>query len=61
VVRKGRSYETLTGMPPQFTFGSEGAGDGQLCRPWGIACDQGGRILVADRSNNRIQVIEKFF
>ncbi|KAF2884307.1 hypothetical protein ILUMI_21869 [Ignelater luminosus] len=36
--------------------GSEGEGDGQLCRPWGVCCDRAGNIIVADRSNNRIQV-----
>ncbi|XP_031356580.1 E3 ubiquitin-protein ligase TRIM71 isoform X2 [Photinus pyralis] len=37
-------------------IGSEGEGDGQLCRPWGVCCDRNGNIIVADRSNNRIQV-----
>ncbi|KAI6180074.1 Protein LTV1-like protein [Aphelenchoides besseyi] len=41
---------------PAFTFGGEGQEDGKLSRPWGIACDKRGRILVADRSNNRIQI-----
>ena len=27
-----------------------------LCRPWGVACDREGNIIVADRSNNRIMV-----
>ncbi|XP_011148690.1 E3 ubiquitin-protein ligase TRIM71 [Harpegnathos saltator] len=27
-----------------------------LCRPWGITCDNRGHIIVADRSNNRIQI-----
>jgi tripartite motif-containing protein 71 len=39
-------------------FGQEGEGDGDLCRPWGVACDKEGRIVVADRSNNRVQVFE---
>lgn len=34
----------------------EGEADGQLCRPWGVCCDKTGRIIVADRSNNRIQI-----
>ncbi|KAK4885456.1 hypothetical protein RN001_001727 [Aquatica leii] len=37
-------------------IGSEGEGDGQLCRPWGVCCDRNGNIVVADRSNNRIQI-----
>ncbi|KAF5302014.1 hypothetical protein FQA39_LY10484 [Lamprigera yunnana] len=39
-----------------IVIGSEGEGDGQLCRPWGVCCDRNGNIIVADRSNNRIQV-----
>lgn len=39
-----------------FSFGSEGEMDGQLCRPWGVCCDRVGNIIVADRSNNRVQV-----
>jgi hypothetical protein len=46
--------------PPALTFGTEGQGDGQMFRPWGIACDRRGRILVADRSNNRIQARDFF-
>ncbi|XP_039278271.1 E3 ubiquitin-protein ligase TRIM71 [Nilaparvata lugens] len=42
--------------PPLLTFGEEGYGDGQLCRPWGVCCSKEGNIIVADRSNNRIQV-----
>jgi tripartite motif-containing protein 71 len=55
-VRKGRNYAELVGSKPLFSFGGEGEKDGQLCRPWGICCDRRGRIIVADRSNNRIQV-----
>ena len=28
----------------------------KLCRPWGVACDRFGHIVVGDRSNNRIQI-----
>lgn len=42
--------------PPLLTFGEEGDGDGQLCRPWGVCCSKEGNIIVADRSNNRVQV-----
>jgi tripartite motif-containing protein 71 len=41
---------------PQVIFGGEGEKDGQLCRPWGVCCDQEGNIVVADRSNNRVQI-----
>ena len=53
VVKKGRNY---AGIKPVLAFGSEGEADGQLCRPWGVSCDKDGNIIVADRSNNRIQV-----
>lgn len=58
--RKGRNYSTIAQTGPLFSFGSEGSADGQFCRPWGICCDNKGRIVVADRSNNRIQVDECF-
>lgn len=53
-VRHARNYCALGLM--LFSFGSEGVNDGKLCRPWGICCDKDGHIIVADRSNNRIQV-----
>uniref|UniRef100_A0A915PYU1 B box-type domain-containing protein n=1 Tax=Setaria digitata TaxID=48799 RepID=A0A915PYU1_9BILA len=57
--RKGRNYGTIAQTGPLFSFGSEGSADGQFCRPWGICCDNKGRIVVADRSNNRIQIFDK--
>ena len=51
-VKAGRNYQTV-GVPV-LEFSSEGAGDGELCRPWGICCTPAGLIVVADRSNNRI-------
>nr|XP_039265198.1 E3 ubiquitin-protein ligase TRIM71-like [Styela clava] len=45
-----------SGSSPRFSFGGTGEKDGQLCRPWGIACDPAGNFIVADRSNNRIQI-----
>lgn len=56
--RKGRNYGTIARTGPLFSFGSEGSADGQFCRPWGICCDNKGRIVVADRSNNRVQVMK---
>ncbi|MPC50027.1 E3 ubiquitin-protein ligase TRIM71 [Portunus trituberculatus] len=53
-VRAGRSYSSVGQV--LFTIGSEGEGDGQLCRPWGVCCNKEGYIIVADRSNNRVQV-----
>lgn len=39
-------------------FGSEGKKPGQLNRPWGVAVDQQGNIIIGDRSNHRIQVFD---
>lgn len=54
-------------IPPQnvpsgellHVFGMEGSEEGQVCRPWGVCIDQEGNILIADRSNNRIQMFTK--
>ena len=53
-VRAGRDYRSIG--PLRFAFGQEGEKDGDLCRPWGVACSKEGHILVANRSNNRIEV-----
>uniref|UniRef100_A0A8R1DJD7 B box-type domain-containing protein n=2 Tax=Caenorhabditis japonica TaxID=281687 RepID=A0A8R1DJD7_CAEJA len=58
-VRRGRNYDEIAAKGPILTFGKEGSGDGELCRPWGICVDKRGRVLVADRSNNRIQIFDK--
>lgn len=53
VVKSGRSG------PPQSALtviGEYGDVEENLCRPWGVACDSEGRIIIADRSNNRIQI-----
>ncbi|XP_072013659.1 E3 ubiquitin-protein ligase TRIM71-like [Amphiura filiformis] len=52
--RTGRNYANIG--PVLLTFGGEGETEGQLCRPWGIAVHKDGFIVIADRSNNRIQV-----
>ncbi|CAM9474854.1 unnamed protein product [Lampetra fluviatilis] len=54
LVRPGRSYAGIG--KPAIAFGGGGTGDGQLCRPWGVCVDSEGRVIVADRSNDRIQV-----
>ncbi|KAJ9576001.1 hypothetical protein L9F63_007101, partial [Diploptera punctata] len=41
-----------------ITFGDEGTRTGQFCRPWGVCSDGAGNIIVADRSNNRVQVFD---
>uniref|UniRef100_A0A3P9IBI7 E3 ubiquitin-protein ligase TRIM71 n=1 Tax=Oryzias latipes TaxID=8090 RepID=A0A3P9IBI7_ORYLA len=53
MVKSGRSYGSLGSQ--MSSFGCEGEGDGQLCRPWGVCVDKEGYVVVADRSNNRIQ------
>ncbi|XP_038173543.1 E3 ubiquitin-protein ligase TRIM71-like [Arvicola amphibius] len=56
VVKSGPSYVGI-GLPG-LSFGSEGDSEGKLCRPWGVSVDKEGYIIVADRSNNRIQVFK---
>ena len=58
-VRQGRNYAAIRGSIPLSVFGTEGEADGQLCRPWGVCCSREGLILVANRSNNRIEVFDK--
>uniref|UniRef100_A0A674PQL6 E3 ubiquitin-protein ligase TRIM71 n=1 Tax=Takifugu rubripes TaxID=31033 RepID=A0A674PQL6_TAKRU len=55
-VKSGRSYSSLGSKVS--AFGCEGEGDGQLCRPWGVCVDREGYVVVADRSNNRIQIFK---
>ncbi|XP_018903617.2 E3 ubiquitin-protein ligase TRIM71 [Bemisia tabaci] len=55
-IRANRVYHNI--RLPAFTFCSEGDGEGQLCRPWGVCCDENGNIIVADRSNNRVQIFD---
>ena len=57
-VRSGRNYYTESEKMIR-EFGGEGEKDGQLCRPWGVCCSREGYILVANRSNNRIEVFNK--
>ena len=43
--------------PPEFVnaWGSNGTGDGQFSRPWGIAIDDDDNLYVSDINNDRIQ------
>lgn len=41
------------------TWGTKGTGPGEFDLPHGIAIDDRGRVLVADRSNARVQVFEQ--
>ncbi len=40
-------------------FGKKGSGRGEFDQPHGLAFDAQGRLFVADRSNNRIQIVDK--
>jgi sugar lactone lactonase YvrE len=40
-------------------FGKHGTGPGEFIGPHGLAFDSQGRLFVADRSNNRVQVFDK--
>ncbi|OXU27227.1 hypothetical protein TSAR_011409, partial [Trichomalopsis sarcophagae] len=60
-VRSGRSgrypfglVKPIKSMGCHFTVETD-----NLCRPWGVACDKEGNIVVADRSNNRIQIFRQ--
>ena len=39
-------------------FGKKGTGPGEFDQPHGLAFDSQGRLFVADRSNNRIQILK---
>lgn len=58
-VKSGRTYNTVGKVLFCINGGGEGNEDGQFCRPWGVCCDTSGNIIIADRSNNRIQVFDK--
>nr|CAB3267242.1 E3 ubiquitin-protein ligase TRIM71 [Phallusia mammillata] len=55
-VKQGMNYNSRVSHTPYLTFGKEGDKPGDLCRPWGICCNSQGYLIVADRSNNRIQI-----
>lgn len=41
------------------TWGQPGAGPGEFTTPHAVAVDRRGRVLVADRENNRVQVFDR--
>ena len=42
----------------QFSWGEPGTGPGQFNLPHGIWYDRRGRLMVADRENNRVQIFD---
>jgi len=40
-------------------IGGKGSGPGQFIEPHSLAMDSAGRLIVADRSNNRIQILDR--
>jgi sugar lactone lactonase YvrE len=57
VEQKVKVYD-VSGSEPEFlfAFGTWGIEDGQFNFPNDIALDDTGRLYIADRENNRIQV-----
>jgi hypothetical protein len=43
----------------QSSYGSSGSGDGEFQYAYGITIGQDGNLYVADRSNHRVQVLDK--
>ncbi|XP_001606986.2 E3 ubiquitin-protein ligase TRIM71 isoform X2 [Nasonia vitripennis] len=60
-VRSGRSGQYPNGLlKPVKSIGCHSPVEtDNLCRPWGVTCDKEGNIVVADRSNNRIQIFRQ--
>ena len=59
LVKSSRTYNNIGKVLFYINGGGEGSGDGQFCRPWGVCCDQMGNIIIADRSNNRVQIFDR--
>ncbi|XP_043510560.1 E3 ubiquitin-protein ligase TRIM71-like [Frieseomelitta varia] len=57
VVRTNRNCDLS--IKPLRIIGNNSNTMDNLCRPWGVACDRDGHIIVADRSNNRIQIYKQ--
>ena len=54
-IAAGIIYKFDSNGNPVIKWGSEGSGDGQFSRPFGITVDRSENIYVADWGNNRIQ------
>ena len=53
-----RDYSQV-GDQPVSTFSSEGEGDEQFIKPYSVACNSRGEIVVIEYANNRIQVFDR--
>lgn len=60
---KLRLHHTFTSInisiKPSVIIGNNDVPENNLCRPWGVACDKEGHVIIADRSNNRIQIYKQ--
>ena len=50
-----QAFDALGGF--LSAYGSTGSGPGQFRDPQGLAVDDGGRVIVADRGNNRLRLL----
>src|SRR5688500_12090409 len=65
LVAEGHNNTTMSHRIARFSsdgkylssFGKRGTGDGEFLQPHGLALDSQGRLFVADRGNNRVQVV----
>jgi sugar lactone lactonase YvrE len=65
LVAEGHNNPTISHRIARFdrsgkylsSFGKRGTGGGEFMQPHGLALDSQGRLFVADRGNNRVQVV----
>jgi sugar lactone lactonase YvrE len=65
LVAEGHGDQTMSHRIVRFSrdgkylnsFGKRGNGDGEFMQPHGLALDAQGRLFVADRGNNRVQIV----
>ena len=57
--RPARIFDSIGTCPCLFSWGEPGNGPGQFNLPHGVWIDRRGRVLVADRENDRVQVFDQ--